>query len=156
MNATDRFKYTMGVLDSVFTCQLDLIRLIDYTDLIPTCRSHYFESLDIRILESNKNKLHTTPFTSTKDTEFGDCYFDISKTDKRLIRSTLKTYERTGTYVFLKLFKKTAEDYEFEQTRLSTNAISNDQISLISFTITLNLGNCTRCERYFVSGLVSK
>ena len=25
------------------------------------------------------------PFTSTKDTEFGDCYFDISKTDKRLM-----------------------------------------------------------------------
>ena len=55
------------------------------------------------------------PFTSTKDTEFGDCYFDISKTDKRLIRATLKTYEKTGTYVFLKLFKKAAEEYEFEQ-----------------------------------------
>ena len=55
------------------------------------------------------------PFTSTKDTEFGDCYFDISNTDKRLIRATLKTYERTGTYVFLKLFKKAAEEYEFEQ-----------------------------------------
>ena len=55
------------------------------------------------------------PFTSTKDTEFGDCYFDISNTDKRLIRATLKTYERTKTYVFLKLFKKTAEEYEFEQ-----------------------------------------
>ena len=57
-------------------------------------------------------------FTSTKDTEFEDCYFDISKTDKRLIRATLKTYERTETYVFLKLFKKATEDYEFEQ-RLS-------------------------------------
>ena len=55
------------------------------------------------------------PFTSTKDTEFGDCYFDISKTDKRLIRATLKIYERTGTYVFLKLFKKATDDYEFEQ-----------------------------------------
>ena len=30
-------------------------------------------------------------------------------------RATLKTYERTGTDVFLKLFKKAAEDYEFEQ-----------------------------------------
>ena len=55
------------------------------------------------------------PFTSTKDTELEDCYFDISKTDKRLIRATLKTYERTGTYVFLKLFKKATHDYEFEQ-----------------------------------------
>ena len=55
------------------------------------------------------------PFTSTEDTEFGDCYFDISKTDKRLIRATVKTYERTGTYVFLKLFKKAESDYEFQQ-----------------------------------------
>ena len=55
------------------------------------------------------------PFTSTKDTEYGDCYFDVSETDKRLIRATLKTYEKTGTYVFLKLLKKAAEEYEFEQ-----------------------------------------
>ena len=55
------------------------------------------------------------PFTSSKDTQFGDCYFDISQTEKRLVRATLKTYERTGTYVFLKLFKKAAEDYELEQ-----------------------------------------
>ena len=48
-------------------------------------------------------------------TQFGHCYFDISQTEKRLVRATLKTYERTATYVFLKLFKKAAEDYEFEQ-----------------------------------------
>ena len=57
----------------------------------------------------------TMPFTSSKITHFGDCYFDISQTEKRLVRATLKKYERTGTYVFLKLFKKAAEDYEFEQ-----------------------------------------
>ena len=50
--------------------------------------------------------LLTMPFTSTKDTEYGDSYFNVSKTDKRLIRATLKIYEKTGTYVFLKLFKK--------------------------------------------------
>ena len=38
--ATDRFKFAIGVIDSVFTCQLDLIRQNDYTDLIPACRSH--------------------------------------------------------------------------------------------------------------------
>ena len=27
----------------------------------------------------------------------------------------MKTYERTGTYVFLKLFKKAESDYEFQQ-----------------------------------------
>ena len=55
------------------------------------------------------------PFNSTKDTEFGDCYFDISKTDKRLIRATVKTYKRTRAYVFLKLSKKGEYDYEFQQ-----------------------------------------
>ena len=57
-------------------------------------------------------------FTSNKDTEFGDCFFDISKTDKRLIGAALKTSERTGTYVFLKLLEKATDDYKFEQ-RLS-------------------------------------
>ena len=52
---------------------------------------------------------------SIKDTVFGDCYFDITKTDKSLIRATLKIHERTGIYVFLKLFKKTTDDYKFEQ-----------------------------------------
>ena len=60
------------------------------------------------------------PCTSTKDTEFGDCCFDLSKTDKRLISATLKTYERTGTYLFLKLFKKAAEEYDLEQRILLT------------------------------------
>ena len=55
------------------------------------------------------------PFSATKDSEFGDSYYDISKTEKRLIRATLKTYEKTGTYVFLKLFKKVDDDYEFQQ-----------------------------------------
>ena len=53
------------------------------------------------------------PFSATK--EFGDSYYDILKTEKRLIRVTLKTYERTGTYVFLKLFKEVDDDYEFHQ-----------------------------------------
>ena len=66
------------------------------------------------------------PFTSSKDTQFGDCYFDISQTEKRLVRATLKTYERTGTYVFLKLFRKAAEDYEFEQrTSLTLEEFGN-------------------------------
>ena len=57
-------------------------------------------------------------FSATKDSEFGDSYYDISKTEKLLIRTTLKTYEKTGTYVFLKPFKKVDDDYEFQQ-RLS-------------------------------------
>ena len=57
-------------------------------------------------------------FTATKDTQTADSYIDISKTDKRLIRATVKTYDKTGSYVFLKLFKKpeiNSDDYKFEQ-----------------------------------------
>ena len=43
-------------------------------------------------------------FTATKDSQSGDQFFEISKTDKRLVRATVKTYEKTGSYVFLKLF----------------------------------------------------
>ena len=47
----------------------------------------------------NKTKTSTTA-NAVKD--FGDCYFDISENSKRLVRATLKTYDQTGTYVFLK------------------------------------------------------
>ena len=68
------------------------------------------------------------PFSATKDSEFGDSYYDISKTEKRLIRATLKTYENTGTYVFLKLFKKVDDDdYEFQQ-RLSLTTEEFDKL----------------------------
>ena len=67
------------------------------------------------------------PFSATKDSEFGDSYYDISKTEKRLIRATLKTYEKSGTYVFLKLFKKVDDDYEFQQ-RLSLTTEEFDKL----------------------------
>ena len=67
------------------------------------------------------------PFSATKDSEFGDSYYDISKTEKRLIRATLKTYEKTGTYVFLKLFKKVDDEYEFQQ-RLSLTTEEFDKL----------------------------
>ena len=54
----------------------------------------------------NKTK---TSFTANADKDFGDCYFDISENSKRLVRATLKTYDQTGTYVFLKVFKKATE-----------------------------------------------
>ena len=57
-------------------------------------------------------------FNATRDSESGDHFLDISKTDKRLIRATIKTYEKTGSYIFLKLFKKpdvSSDDYQFNQ-----------------------------------------
>ena len=47
-------------------------------------------------------------------TKFGDVYFEISRTEKRLIRATVKSYENTGAYVFLKLFKKVDKEYELQ------------------------------------------
>ena len=78
----------------------------------------------------NKNfqaNLVQMPFTASKDKEYGDCYFDISKSEKRLIRATLKTYENTGTYVFLKLFKRKDNEYEFEQ-RISLTTEEFDKL----------------------------
>ena len=54
-------------------------------------------------------------FTFTKDTEFGDCFFVISKSDKRLISTMLKTYERTGTYEFLKCLKRQKKNTSFNR-----------------------------------------
>ena len=59
----------------------------------------------------NKTKTSTT---ANADKDFGDCYFDISENSKILVRATLKTYDQTGTYVFLKFFKKATEGAEFE------------------------------------------
>ena len=39
-------------------------------------------------------------FSTTKDFDFGDSYYDISEMEKRLMRATLKIYEETGTNVF--------------------------------------------------------
>ena len=55
------------------------------------------------------------PFTAEKDAEFGDVHFDVSKSEKRLVRATSKAYEKTGSYVFLILFKKAEHAYEFQQ-----------------------------------------
>ena len=59
----------------------------------------------------NKTKTNTT-VTAYK--EFGYGHFDILEKSKRLVRATLKTYDQTGAYVFLKIFKKATEDDEFE------------------------------------------
>ena len=63
-------------------------------------------------------------FTATKDSEYGDCYWNMWRTEKRLIKATFKRYEKTGTYVFLKLFQKVDMEYEFQQ-RISLKEFDN-------------------------------
>ena len=48
-------------------------------------------------------------FTVAKDEAFGDYHVDISQKSSRHIRATVKTYEKTGVYIFVKLFKKKTE-----------------------------------------------
>ena len=72
----------------------------------------------------NKTKTSTT---ANADKDFGGCYFDISENSKRLVRATLKTYEQTRTYVFLKVFKKATEGAEFE--RVQRFSLSSEEFS---------------------------
>lgn len=51
-------------------------------------------------------------FTLAQDESFGDYHCEISQDSKRLIRVTTKNFEKTGTYIFIKLFKK-RPDNEF-------------------------------------------
>ena len=57
-------------------------------------------------------RMFSGDFTLAKDEDFGDYYCDLSEKSNRILRATVKTYEHTGTYVFLKLFKK-KPDAEF-------------------------------------------
>ena len=69
-------------------------------------------------------------FTADQDAKFGDSFVDISKTEKRLVRATLKTYENSGTYVFIKLFKPNQQSGEFVvQQRLGLTLAELDQIA---------------------------
>lgn len=107
----------------------------------------------------------TSRFTSTADREFGDSYIDISKTEKRLIRATTKTYESTGTYIFLKMFKK-GSDGEFHMDQRITLTVKEFQ-ALIDNSENINLwpqpaeaeaesGSLKRSQKHSVGGGVPK
>ena len=92
----------------------------------------------------NKTKASTTT-NAYKD--FGDCYFDISENSIRLVRATLKTYDQTGTYVFLKIFKKATEGAEFECVQKLS--LSSEEVSKL-----LKSGKSTRAQTSEISDTV--
>ena len=49
-------------------------------------------------------------YTLESDTNFFDNFRDISSGEKRIVRVGTKTFEKTGTYITLKLYKKTDEE----------------------------------------------
>ena len=62
------------------------------------------------------------PFSVTTDKEFGDSYIDNSRTERRLIRVTTKTYPNTGSYLFLKLLKKIGDEkYLYQRLTLTVS-----------------------------------
>ena len=59
------------------------------------------------------------PFTATIDSEFGDSFLDVSKTQRRILRVTTKTYQTTGTNICIKLFKKGSDEEYYIDQRIS-------------------------------------
>ena len=92
----------------------------------------------------NKTKTSTT---ANADKDFGGCYFDISENSKRLVRATLKTYDQTGTYVFLKVFKKATEGTEFE-------CVQRLSLSSEEFSKLLKSGKSIRAQTSEISDTV--
>ena len=45
--------------------------------------------------------------------DFFDFYHDIARSKKRHLVACMKTYDKTETYISMKLFKKEYEDKEF-------------------------------------------
>ena len=68
-------------------------------------------------------------FSATTDKDFWDSYIDISSTERRLIRVTTKTYSNTGTYLFLKLFKRGVDDEYYLDQRLTLTASEFHQLT---------------------------
>ena len=62
-----------------------------------------------------------------KDAEYSDNHIDVSKTEKRLVRISSKNYEQTGTYISLKLFKRAANEREFQFSQSVTVSLDEFQ-----------------------------
>ena len=58
--------------------------------------------------------------TANQDEEFGDGFVDVNTSYKRMVRATVKTYDQTGTYVFLKLFKRNPQTDQLEKNQFMT------------------------------------
>ena len=64
------------------------------------------------------------------DYEYYDMCYDISTTEKRVVTANVKTYETTGSYVTIKLFKNEAESigYRLNQ-KITLTLLELEQIS---------------------------
>ena len=53
-----------------------------------------------------------------KDAEYNDSHFDFNISEKRTVRVAVKSYDKTGSYVSLKLFKRENSSSEYTFARL--------------------------------------
>ena len=86
----------------------------------------------------------SSDFTLTKDENFGNFHHNISHSSSRLVRATTKTYDRTGTYIFLKLFKKKADDEFILAQKVNLTKEEFEKLLLRGTSILQPPGNSTK------------
>lgn len=57
------------------------------------------------------------PITLEEDEDYNDTFKDVSITEKRIIRVSEKTFQSTGKYFFLKIFRKNAISMIWERSQ---------------------------------------
>ena len=70
----------------------------------------------------NGNKVMTEEVSFHDNSDF---HHEISRSSKRIVAASVKTYETTGTYINLRLFKKDSEEFCFNQ-RITLSAAEFD------------------------------
>ena len=53
-----------------------------------------------------------------KDAEYNDSHFDFNTSEKRTVRVAVKNYDKTDSYISLKLFKRENSSSEYTFARL--------------------------------------
>ena len=62
--------------------------------------------------------------TPEVDASFGDVYIDVAKGPKRWVRVSIKTFENTGQYLFIKLFKADQTKKNFQRSQYITLSLA--------------------------------
>ena len=69
------------------------------------------------------------PSSATSGKDFADSYIDILRAERRLVPVTTRTCPNTGTYLFLKLFKKGVDDEFYLDQRVTLTASQIHQLT---------------------------
>ena len=96
---------------SALLCQVDKqFKLNHFLINIHRYNFLYFNTIDLLLLKKMDSVMQ-------KDAEYSDSHFDFNTSDKRTVRVAVKKYEKTGSYISFKLFKRenTSSEYTFAQ-----------------------------------------